>query len=228
METFHPVLVWVIAVIEHWHGYVSGAAVGFFLEVFERLKGWKPNKKVFAVILICGFLVSIFDTWREEYNKTHPGLRIEIVQIGVGDGYTKDDSKIFLTAAVSNVGDPTIADAWRLSIQPVGGATVSAETAYVDPSNPIVLNFSNGQQTKLNGSDVLYNKTMTGPIQSGMKEVGILAFTVNLPRELLEKVGTKFTLQCKDVDENIVQTTREWSGKNTDLMFFPGMSPLPK
>jgi hypothetical protein len=60
---------WVLAVIEHWHGYVSGGVLAFGLELLERFREWKPSKKVFATILALGFLASIFAAWKDEHTK---------------------------------------------------------------------------------------------------------------------------------------------------------------
>jgi hypothetical protein len=60
---------WIVAVIEHWHGWVSGSFIAFVLELGDRFWDWKPSRKLFALILVIGFLISIFSAWREEHRK---------------------------------------------------------------------------------------------------------------------------------------------------------------
>jgi hypothetical protein len=61
---------WVVAVIDHWHGWVSGGFLAFVLEVADKLWDWKISKRTFAVILGVGLLWSVFATWRDEHNNS--------------------------------------------------------------------------------------------------------------------------------------------------------------
>ncbi len=49
VEFFHEVWEWLTAVFEHWHGYVSGTALAFGLELIEKFRDWKPSKRVFLI-----------------------------------------------------------------------------------------------------------------------------------------------------------------------------------
>ncbi len=60
---------WVVAVVEHWEGYVSGGVIAFALEVGERLREWKVPKKVYLLILALGLIGSLFAAWRDEHLK---------------------------------------------------------------------------------------------------------------------------------------------------------------
>lgn len=61
---------WLVALLEHWHGWVSGGVLAFALELGDRLWDWKPSKKIFAVILGLGLLWSVFAAWRDEHRNS--------------------------------------------------------------------------------------------------------------------------------------------------------------
>ena len=70
MNYFHGFPDWVVAVFEHWHGWVSGGVLAFFLEVGDRLKKWEIKPRIFAVILGVGLFWSVFAAWRDEHHNT--------------------------------------------------------------------------------------------------------------------------------------------------------------
>jgi hypothetical protein len=70
MEQLHGFPEWVVAVIEHWHGWVSGGVLAFGLEVGDKLWDWKIGKRTFAIILGVGLLWSVFAAWRDEHRNT--------------------------------------------------------------------------------------------------------------------------------------------------------------
>ncbi|MFZ0817224.1 MAG: hypothetical protein WAM78_17010 [Candidatus Sulfotelmatobacter sp.] len=70
MNPLHGFPEWVVAVFEHWHGWLSGGVLAFGLEVGDKLWDWKPNKKAFAVIIGVGLFWSAFSAWRDEHHNT--------------------------------------------------------------------------------------------------------------------------------------------------------------
>lgn len=61
-------LVFCIAVVSHWQGYITGGAVTALVAVVERLSDWKMSKRAYATVFLGVFLfVSFFLTWRDEY-----------------------------------------------------------------------------------------------------------------------------------------------------------------
>jgi hypothetical protein len=61
---------WLLAVTEHWHGWVSGGVLAFGLEIGEKLWKWEISKRAFAIILGVGLLWSVFAAWRDEHHNT--------------------------------------------------------------------------------------------------------------------------------------------------------------
>jgi hypothetical protein len=70
MEYLHKFPEWMVAVFEHWHGWLSGGLLAFVLELGEKLWDWKPPKRAFVVILGIGLLWSVFAAWRDENHNT--------------------------------------------------------------------------------------------------------------------------------------------------------------
>lgn len=158
------------------------------------------------------------------------GLKLEILQFGIADGPTENDSRIFMVASVTNQGAPSIADSWKLAVHIPGKPDIAITPDYLDPHKPIVLHHASGKIQKINAEDILYNTTMKEPIQTGMKRIGILGFTLQgVPRLSAQQVGAKFYLRCKDVRGNTIEAEHEITDLNEGQpMFFPGMKPPPK
>jgi len=71
----------VVAVVSHWQGYITGGVVAALVGVFERLTEWRMSKKAYAVVFLGVFLlVSFFLTWRDQYRiaLTVPALQDEL------------------------------------------------------------------------------------------------------------------------------------------------------
>jgi hypothetical protein len=73
---------WVAAVFEHWHGWVSGGALAFFLEIGDRLKKWEIKPRIFAVVLIVGLFWSVFAAWRDEHQNTVTVINEKATAVG--------------------------------------------------------------------------------------------------------------------------------------------------
>jgi hypothetical protein len=56
----HEVWEWGLAVLEHWHGWLSGGLIAFGLELGDRIWDWKPSKKLIFAILAVGLLASLY------------------------------------------------------------------------------------------------------------------------------------------------------------------------
>jgi len=67
MEILRDMWDWVIAVLEHWHGWVSGSLLAFFFELGDKIWEWKPSKKLLFTFVLLGLLWSIFSAWRDEH-----------------------------------------------------------------------------------------------------------------------------------------------------------------
>ncbi len=61
---------WIAAVLEHWHGWVSGSVIAFALEIGEKVWKFEVPRKLFIWILGLGLLWSVFAAWRDEHMNT--------------------------------------------------------------------------------------------------------------------------------------------------------------
>lgn len=222
MEVLHAFSEWVIAVLEHWHGYVSGTVLAFGLELIKKFREWEPSKRVFAAIVAVGLILSMFATWHEEYEKTHPGLKLSLDEWGFADSVGDNNGKSLINsygtpsiiiATVRNLGAQSIADDWSLHIS-LPGKTEVIEARLMDfdlPNQPPI--HIEGDTIPL--SKILYKQTMT-PIVTGDKKRGLLGFFVEgIAKKELAQKGTKITLTCHDVAGNkITSPTVELTGNN--------------
>lgn len=72
------IIVFAIAVISHWQGYVTGGAITGLVALVERLLDWTMPKWAYAVLYVGVFLlVSFFLAWREQY---HEAQRVPVLQ----------------------------------------------------------------------------------------------------------------------------------------------------
>jgi len=227
-EYFNQIFEFSWAVINNWAGYATGGIVVALVWLWSTVYQKIISRRLGVALALSFLFFAFFTAWREQYLKTHPGLKLEVLQLGVADGHTQNDCKIFISASIKNNGMPSVADYWELFVQTSGHNPVKAEIQYIDPSQPLTFNLPGGQTAKLSSEDVLYNKTMKQPIQTGMKEVGILSFGMKMPRKDIEIKGTKFLLQCRDVNGNFIRVEQTWEDVSMPLMFFPGMNPPPK
>jgi len=230
MLTLREVGWFLVAVMKRWQAFVTGGLVVASLTVFERITGTPIPFRAFWWGIIVAFLMAIFLAWRDEYRKTRPGLKLTVAQFGIADGPTPNDSRVLVIASLVNLGTPSIADSWKLFAHIPGRAhPVETTPDYFDPTRPITLYPKKGVVQRIAAADTLYNKTMKQPIQTGMKEVGVLGFTLGgIPTSTANQVGAKFILQCNDVGGNQVKATHKLMSNNMQgmPMFSPGMTPV--
>jgi hypothetical protein len=74
----------VLAVLEHLHGWISGGLLALAVELLDRLFDWKiPRKPWIAIFIVGGLFVSVFGAWRDEHEKVitqRPYIEIEFGQ----------------------------------------------------------------------------------------------------------------------------------------------------
>jgi hypothetical protein len=146
-------------------------------------------------------------------------LQMSIEEFGVTDDATSSDGKPFTKlrgcsawaiASVRNLGAPSIADEWKLTIT-VPGLAVPIQAALID------FNFRPGSKIDLAGDSVpidklLYRETIS-PIASGDKKQGFIAFFVaGHFREQLAQKGTTYILTAHDIEGHEVSTTAVFKG----------------
>ncbi len=65
---FRDIGAFVIAVVRHWQGYVTGGFVMAGLAAYEKLSGRAVDRKIYAALFFGGFfLLSCFFAWRDQH-----------------------------------------------------------------------------------------------------------------------------------------------------------------
>src|ERR1039458_3688116 len=77
------IITFLMAVLSHWQGYVTGGVVTGLIYTIERLTNWKMSRRMFAVLFLGVFLlVSFFLAWRDRYREA---LQVPVLKAQVED-----------------------------------------------------------------------------------------------------------------------------------------------
>jgi len=235
-----------IEVAHHWLAVVTGSTVSLFMLIWEKKKEKQIKWKYVLGIFFVGLVVSIFFAWQDEYTsaewrgreisrleeelrqtrqQSEPKLLGEINWYGVGTvPEFGGDTGLIMVATISNIGAPSLAKAWKLTVTLPDGRIVSPLMEMVPKT--ITAPTRQGVRTFYQ-MDALYNKT-TSPIPTGGAQSGILIFRV--PRfkkdEIFQK-GTKIALEFQDVQGKAYSCWLVGTGVPGPLMYVPGLqSPV--
>src|ERR1039458_4426709 len=78
---FSEIVIFVLAVVSHWQGYVTGGAITGLVALVERLFDWTMPKWAYGVLYLGVFLlVSFFLAWRDQYHEVQkvPALQQQV------------------------------------------------------------------------------------------------------------------------------------------------------
>lgn len=200
MELVHDIWEWVIAVFEHWHGYVSGGILAFALEYGEKLWDWKPSKKWIVIILCIGFLFSMFSAWREQHlarieaekkleSMKNPDFEITAGTSAILKGtaqYTKlTEARTFvvLPVTVFNHGAPSVIRDIQMTIRFPDGEELKGKQ-YLPKTSEVSFPGPKGD-ISFSTSSSLFIKATT-PIPTGGQADGFVMY--EFPDGLMEKI----------------------------------------
>lgn len=146
-----------------------------------RLSKLEPHWLFTCLALLC-FLVATFQAWNEEYQKMQPELHLSVEQWGFAEGMGRSKSHLLngtevpavVIATISNLGNQTIADHWKLYITVPGKKSVTAKLVDFKGSAEEFFNLG-GDQIPVD--DLLYKRTLN-PIPRGDRLSGLLIFFV--------------------------------------------------
>ncbi len=193
----------------------------------------KPFSRRAHIIIACGFLVlAFFVSWRTEYLKTTPGLRLTI---DVASTARELDGSVinFLTVSISNLGAPSVADQWMLEVVDNGQSTKFLPQI-IHQSEPMYVGDATGKHTaEYNQKDALYEKTISNPIPTGAKLTGFLIFNRGkIAQADADRKGILLRVSCKDVFGNSIHgdlITTGYGSIGDKLPYFPGTTePVTK
>ncbi len=226
MELLKDLFEWAVAVIEHWHGWLSGGILAFSLEISDRLWEWKPNKRLFLVILVVGFFVSIFSAWRDQYRKTKeleaevankkPDLRGRIDHLAAAPHGNGADVLIQAFGELENGGGgPSLAKDWTMKLRFPDSIVVTGAVVVPMPRDAkiVVYKQRDGELSVL-GNDYWPRSTIEKAIENGGGRSGFVfgVFSGITQKEVVEKLPT------------VIVSFVDINGKKTELEkpFFGG------
>jgi hypothetical protein len=216
-EIIREISIWAWAVINNWAGYATGGVIVALAWLWSTFRQ-KPTSKKFGIGIALVFLcAALFNAWRDQYQKTYPGLRLTIDEWAIGQMDFVNSGNLALlgtgafsevTATVRNLGNPSIADNWSFSMS-VPDQQNSINGKLVDynppPKDPIVIS---GDPISV---DKFLFKLTKSVIPTGDKRQGLLLFFIpDKSRGELEKAHAVMTLTCHDIAGNVITASQEW------------------
>lgn len=213
--------VYVLSFLDKWFFWVGIAMlIGDLLDKYwprfkEKIGKWVPQW-AFGGLAALLFILAGFQVWHDEYTKTH-GLHLAMDEWGFARGMSPrlsqklgNGTPIIIIATIRNVGNPSIADNWSLSVD-AGGRTIEPGMVDFNITDPPPITFD-GDTIPM--SKLLYKETET-PIQSGDEKQGILIFFASrIALKDLAVKGTKLTLTCHDVAGDVIRSVATVKGNN--------------
>jgi hypothetical protein len=218
MDYFHNLwydsVYFAVAFIWNLANLLTGGVIVAALWLWDKFVRTVP-RAVWIGAVYFFLAVASFNVWREEYKKTQPGLKLAIGSYGFADDITERGSPVSamviprrkgsiatVTATLRNLGAPTIADNWQLSLDVPGRGSATAVYP-IGFRYPLPQTFTFEDEI-IPFNKILYEQTMS-PVTTGDKKDGFLVFFVDgLEKKDVAVAGTKFTLSCTDVSGNVI------------------------
>lgn len=243
MYRFFSYLSWlevVLLVVALMSGILSLFREVFLINYPEKAK----DGLLFWRCVFIAFIISAIWLWVNEHGQTlalreqldqltSAQLKLVVDELGVGTLALhggEPSTGVFVIANITNAGAPSIAEGWTLKVVLTNGDTSEAPTAYLDPNFPLTAqNPAAGPSWKISQSDALYAKTMSKPIERGMKIRGILVFKFDrYSVEDMKKAETRYVLGCTDVNGKAVTAEFAFKGTPEPHHYYPGLGPIPQ
>jgi hypothetical protein len=215
------------AVLHHWWPLMSCAAftiLAILVELKQKTSRWAMQISLGLATFF--LLFASYQAWNDEYEKTHPGLHLDIDSVGTAS--TSDTVIVLVIASISNVGSPSIADQWQLEMTPVSGKPITIHPMLIPKDKPMTFRSGYGRETSYDPSDALYLKSASTPVSTGAKETGFMIFALsNVSVGQANGVGTVYKLICSDIFGTKIwaQHTMNGHGERGPMPYYPGMIP---
>ena len=179
--------------------------------------------------MLIGILCASFLAWNEERaeaenmrhlaSQNEPNLEITIQGFVHGvDSVNQAKVSVLLIVEVKNLGADSIADHYELSAMTFDGRKIIGTGALMPEKFDM---HGDWGVVTYYGEDWLYKKTGTEPVRRGAKTVGILLFTFEVPRMLLN-VDT-LELTARDVRGNILKAGVNPQSRKGSPLYYPGL-----
>ena len=139
---------------------------------------------------------------------------------------SKGTVSMVVVAAISNVGEPSVADQWLLEMIPPGGKSLTIRPSTISQDKPLEFHYDSGKTIAWNPKDALYLKTSSVPVPNGGKEPGFMIFTLppGITQPQAEVPETIYRLSCVDVFGRKIFTDYHMTGGRwQEMPYFPGL-----
>lgn len=221
------------AVINNWAGYTTGGVIVAFVTLYVMLRETAVPKRWAIALALFFLLLAFFNAWRNEYLKTHPGLALKVFEVWKmkpKDNQDPNTTRLVIIASISNLGNPTIAENWKIRIKDSGSEKWSDFVSYslVDPGNVILIEIEEVPfPVFYNPMDALYFKT-SSPVPTGMKFNGLVAVHMEqLDFSKLRQNGAQIEVQCQDIAGNKISGVLTVDDKTPKVPdYYSGMTPV--
>lgn len=220
----HDFIIWLWYSLDSWSGWSTGGVLIFLVGLHNQFRA--PFSKRHSIWISTVLLfIALFTSWRTEYLKATTGLKLEI--LGMSAANKRDGTPLLLPLiAVSNSGNPSTADRWRITITPVYGKEITAEPLIVDENNPVMVLTRDNRKVEYNQKQILYFKTASNPVVAGGKQIGLLPFGFpGMSERQLTERGNVAHISCADVFGNTISIDYVMQGGvyADALPYSPGM-----
>jgi hypothetical protein len=240
MEFLHDLLEWFMAVIEHWHGYVSGTALAFGLELIKKFRDWEPSKKIFTGIVALGLIGSLFSAWRDEHAKViqlgSPNLKIEIITLMTGP--KPPGSHVGLILKLTNLGSPSSVrtESWKLLAITRSGTHQGILLGITTDEPYENCQTGTGMGFRFTREDEIFEKS-SRVIERYGQETGVILFNLPFLTDIqqLNDPATKFEISVEDaarhkftIEESMKSLMARTAPAFLSGIKYPGSLPLPQ
>lgn len=221
------------------------------LWVYEHLK---PNDKMISKRAILAGLVAFtltgfFMAWRDQHQalqkekdelgrvkqeleieraKNTPDLRGQILYYAAGNTKTEPGTTEFvLTVNVRNLGAPSIATDWDVSIEPPGTLPIHAPPIHFIGTR--LFQNDKGSGLEVNSADLIFDKMVETPIPKGGAVNGILYCLIKgIKREALTRAGVTLRVYFSDVMGKRYVVSQQLTGQDLfETPHMPGLKTRP-
>jgi hypothetical protein len=205
----------------------------FLLLAHPVWKFWWIEKSLIrrlAGLAVLGLGVFLFgkQTWPSDTTSDHsfPKLEGRVDEVSVGAWpWDANSSSVTIVASVKNMGAPSIASDFRLFVNVPGLPRKEAIPYYVPKGLVLKVKPTDPDPSRyFVSSDLLYEKALRNPIQTGALIRGFLAFRLDgIPFPIADNPGTAMTLSFRDVNGKLYSGTGKIGPVRNQRLIFPGM-----
>jgi hypothetical protein len=156
----------------------------------------------------------------------NPNFIVELQGTSVGIAPDRpNDSVVTSFVSISNLGAPSVAREWRVSVTRPGSTEAINAIAIIPPlQGRVILERENQPPVTIPATEELASKTAQNPIARGEARVGYLLFMVEgIPGTVLREEKKALTVTAKDIPGREYSAVKQRSGVPGAAPYVPGL-----